>query len=93
MCPIVSKYGKPDLYITFTCNPKWEEISSAFIGNQKATDVLIIVRVFRMKLKELLNDFCDKQVLGKPLAHVYRIEFPKTCSPRCTHLGEFMSER
>ena len=24
---IVRKYGKPDLFITFTCNPKWEEIS------------------------------------------------------------------
>ena len=22
----VGEYGKPDLFITFTCNPKWEEI-------------------------------------------------------------------
>ena len=24
---IVRKYGKPDLSITFTCNPKWDEIT------------------------------------------------------------------
>ena len=23
------KFGKPDLFITFTCNPKWEEITGA----------------------------------------------------------------
>ena len=23
---IVRKYGKPDLFITFTCNPNWAEI-------------------------------------------------------------------
>jgi hypothetical protein len=25
---IVRQYGKPDLFITMTCNPKWEEIVS-----------------------------------------------------------------
>ena len=86
---IVRKYGKPDLFITFTCNPKWEEISSALIGNQKATDRPdLIVRVFRMKSKELLNEICSKHVLGKPLARI-----PKTRSPPCTHFGDFMSER
>ena len=37
-----------------------------------------------MKLKELLNDFCNKHVLGKPLEHVYTIESQKTWSPPCT---------
>ena len=79
---IVRKYGKLDLFITFTCNPKWEEISSALIGNKKATDRPdLIVRVFRMLLKELLNDICNKHVLGKPLAHVYTIEFQKRGLP------------
>ena len=79
---IVRKYGKPDLFITFTSNPKWEEISSALIGNPKATDRPdLIVRVFKMKLKELLNDICNKHILGKPLAHVYTIEFQNAVSP------------
>ena len=34
-----------------------------------------------MKLKELLNDICNKHVLGKPLTHVYTIEFQKRGLP------------
>ena len=30
---IVRVFGKPDLFITITCNPKWPEIQNAlFIG-------------------------------------------------------------
>ena len=54
----------------------------ALIGNQKATDRPdLIVRVFKMKLKELLNDIGNKHVLGNPLAHVYTIEFQKRGLP------------
>ena len=35
----------------------------------------LIVRVFRLKLKGLLSDLIKRQVFGKPLAHVYTIEF------------------
>ena len=38
---IVKKYDKPDLFITFTCSPKWEEISSALMPNQKSPIFLI----------------------------------------------------
>jgi len=24
---IIAKFGKPDLFLTFTCNPKWREIT------------------------------------------------------------------
>ena len=72
---IVTKYGKPDLFITFTCNPKWEGVSSALLFFQKSTDRPdLIVRVFRLKFRELLKDICNNHVLGKPLAHVYTIE-------------------
>ncbi|CAD6215161.1 GSCOCG00011170001-RA-CDS [Cotesia congregata] len=27
----VCHYGRPDLFITFTCNPNWEEIKSLFV--------------------------------------------------------------
>ena len=54
---IVRKYGKPDLFITFTCNPQWEEITSALLLNYKASvRPDLIVRVFRLKLRELLSD-------------------------------------
>ncbi|CAF4768133.1 unnamed protein product, partial [Rotaria sp. Silwood2] len=31
---IVRKYGKPDLFITFTCNPTWREIEEHLIPGQ-----------------------------------------------------------
>ncbi len=35
---IVREYGKPDLFITFTCNPSWDEISEHLLPNQQAFD-------------------------------------------------------
>ncbi|XP_073418380.1 uncharacterized protein [Dendrobates tinctorius] len=35
---LVAKFGKPDLFITFTCNPKWEEIQSGLLQHETATD-------------------------------------------------------
>ena len=29
----VTEYGKPDLFITFTCNPKWDEIINELLPN------------------------------------------------------------
>ena len=79
---IVRKFGKPDLFITFTCNPLWDEITCSLLLNQKATDRPdLIVRVFRQKLRELLNDILKKHVFGKPIAHVYTIEFQKRGLP------------
>ena len=50
---IVRKYGKPDLFINFTCNPQWEEKTSALLLDQKESDRPdLIVRVFRLKLRE-----------------------------------------
>jgi hypothetical protein len=35
---IVHQYGKPDLFITMTYNPKWEEIVSALKPGEIAND-------------------------------------------------------
>ncbi|MGH7238491.1 MAG: hypothetical protein ACREHG_00340, partial [Candidatus Saccharimonadales bacterium] len=32
---IVRKFGKPDLFITMTCNPGWQEISSNVLADQR----------------------------------------------------------
>ena len=59
-----------------------DEITSSLLLGQKASDRPdLIVRVFRLKLRELLSDLNKKHVLGKPLAHVYTIEFQKRGLP------------
>jgi len=35
---IVSKFDKPDLFITMTCNPKWREIEKNFLPGQQTSD-------------------------------------------------------
>jgi len=54
----VRKFGTADLFITFTCNRKWKEITEALVPEQRPQDRYdIIARVFKMKLKKLENDF------------------------------------
>ena len=44
----VKKYGKADLFITFTCNPNWEEIKSNLMPGQTPIDRHdIVARIFK----------------------------------------------
>ncbi|XP_065642326.1 uncharacterized protein LOC136073954 [Hydra vulgaris] len=75
---IIKKYGKPDLFMTFTCNPKWREITENLYPGQTANDRPdLITRVFKLKLNNLLNDIFKHGVLGKVVTHVQVIEFQK----------------
>ena len=79
---IVRHFGKPDLFITFTCNPKWPEITKELLPHQTAADRPDLTsRVFHIKLQELLKDLCTKQCLGKVIAYVYVVEFQKRGLP------------
>ena len=63
---ICRTYGPPDFF-TFTCNPKWPEIAGglSFEPGQKPTDRTdIVVRVYNMKLEELLGDIRDGTASG-----------------------------
>src|ERR1700733_4268774 len=64
---IVRKYGKPDLFITMTCNPNWPEILQNVRPNQSPADRPDLTsRVFKMKLDALLEDIKKHHVFGKP---------------------------
>mgnify|MGYP003702294039 CR=1 FL=1 len=63
--------GHPDLFVTFTCNPKWPEIQCMLdkVGYQKPSERPdILVRVFMIKLKELMSDIKRNQHFGKTKA-------------------------
>ena len=79
---IVHHFGKPDLFITFTCNPKWPEITRELLPYQIAADKPdLTARVFHIKLREMMKDLCEKHWLGKVIAYVYIIEFQKRGLP------------
>jgi hypothetical protein len=56
-------HGPLDFFVTLTCHSKWLEISeSLFESRQKPTDrVEVIVRVYHMKLEELLSDIKSRK--------------------------------
>jgi len=78
---IVREYGKPDIFLTMTCNPEWEEIMGQLREGQTAQDRPdIVARVWQLKLRALLNDL-DQGVLGRVVARIYVVEFQKRGLP------------
>ncbi|KAG7589037.1 hypothetical protein ISN44_As07g013540 [Arabidopsis suecica] len=72
-------YGFPDLFITFTCNPKWPELVRFCSERNCNSDDRpeIISRMFKMKLNSLMDDLTKKHILGKTVSSMYTIEFQK----------------
>ncbi|XP_074297194.1 uncharacterized protein LOC141627892 [Silene latifolia] len=76
-------FGYPDLFITFTCNPKWPEITR-FVRNRGLNPEVrpdILSRVFKIKLDELMIDLKERHIFGRVRAVVYTIEFQKRGLP------------
>lgn len=81
---IVRKFGKPDFFITFTCNPRWPEIkASLFDGEHPSDRPDICVRVFNIKLQSLLHDLVKNHALGKVKAYTAMKEDQKRGLPHC----------
>ncbi|XP_011685465.1 PREDICTED: uncharacterized protein LOC105448515 [Wasmannia auropunctata] len=79
---IVRKYGKPDIFITMTCNPNWREIKENLLPNQQPADRPdICARVFNIKKDYLIDVIIRQKLFGEILAYVYVIEFQKRGLP------------
>lgn len=78
----VRLHGRPDLFITFTCNPKWKEISDLLMPGQKPSDRHdVTARVFRQKVVKLVNVIVKKHLFGPTQCHMYTIEWQKRGLP------------
>jgi hypothetical protein len=70
------KYGKPDLFITMTCNPYWPEIARAIPANSHWKHHMDVVnRVFALKLRQFIKDMVKRQLFGPVKAYVFRVEW------------------
>ena len=80
---IVRYCGKPDLFITMTCNAIWPEIKAELWEGQTAQDRPdLVARVFKLKFNALLHELTkNKGAFGKVLAFIYIIEFQKRGLP------------
>ncbi|XP_022162339.1 uncharacterized protein LOC111028111 [Myzus persicae] len=79
---VVRKYGKPDLFITFTCNPRWPEIRDNLGTHTSANDRPgMVALVFHAKLKDLMRDITVNRIYGNVNAYIYTVEFQKRGLP------------
>ncbi len=75
---IVRHFGKPELFITFTCNPKWPEITDVLKDDQGTADRQDVVnRVFYLKLKEFQYDLFKRDLLGNVKGYCWTLEEQK----------------
>lgn len=78
----VRVYGRPDLFITFTCNPQWDEIKKYLLPGQAANDRHdITARAFKQKLKSLIDFIIKHHVFGETRCWMYSIEWQKRGLP------------
>ncbi|CAM4810669.1 unnamed protein product [Rotaria magnacalcarata] len=90
---IVRKCGKPDLFITFACNPRWKEIEEQLFPSQTPSDRPdLIARVFKLKLKQLIDDIVRNHIFERRVAHLFVIEFHKRGLSHCHMLIILASE-
>ena len=82
---IVTKFGRPCLFVTFTCNPKHPDIQRN-LGNRDGWHKLtasdrpdVVAVVFKLHLDELKKDLRTK--LGVQLANIHVIEYQKRGLP------------
>lgn len=69
---ICRRAGYPDLFITFSCNPKWPELTLLLESlNLKVEDRHgLVLRIFKIKLDQLIRDVKKGDIFGKPKTSV-----------------------
>ena len=78
----VTRRGKPSLFTTVTCNPRWKEITDNLLPGQSASDRPDLCdRVFHEKLSVVLQKIKDGSLFGKMVSLMHVIEFQKRGLP------------
>ncbi|XP_049826254.1 uncharacterized protein LOC126266393 [Aethina tumida] len=79
---VIMRYYTADLFITFTCNPHWIEIKQELFPGQSPIDRHdITARVFRQKLKSLMDFIVKHHVFGETRCWMYSVEWQKRGLP------------
>ena len=87
---LVAWADKPTLFITFTANPKWRELTEALEPGQSIADRPdLVMRVFYAKLLDLTKDLREGRTFVAPYLYILRvIEFQVRVT--CSRLLDFM---
>nr|XP_043616291.1 uncharacterized protein LOC122588235 [Erigeron canadensis] len=91
---LVKAFGYPDLFLTFTCSPKWPEIQR-YLKNTKLKPedkATCIARMFKIKLEQFIKDIHKEHIFGQTQAIVYTVEFQKRGLPH-SHICIFLEQQ
>ena len=71
---LVHRFGKPDIFLTMTCNSEWQEITFELKPWEKAFNRLdLVARIFQAKIRfgsvAAYEDVIEFQKRGLPQAH------------------------
>ncbi|KIH63415.1 hypothetical protein ANCDUO_06283 [Ancylostoma duodenale] len=81
---IVAKYGKPDYFLTFTCNPQWRKVvDNPYPGQNSSDPPDLVTCAFHRKLAVLQDCLFKKSIFGRVVAHVAVLEWQKRGLPHC----------
>ncbi|XP_027155272.1 uncharacterized protein LOC113755466, partial [Coffea eugenioides] len=84
---LVQKFGKPDLFITMTCNQSWLEIKENMLQSDETQNRPdLIARVFHAKLEIMKEELFKKHIFGEVAAYTNVIEFQKYGLPHAHFL-------
>ncbi len=64
----VCHYGRPDLFVTFTCNPNWKEL---LLGQAAYQHRDLVARVFCQKVIKLMHLITMAEIFGTVCCHMY----------------------
>ncbi|XP_076062385.1 uncharacterized protein LOC143037725 [Oratosquilla oratoria] len=97
----VTNYGSPDFFITFTMNPRWEELNEAIEQTDSSSASRhrsdndrpdLVSRIFKLKVDSIMDDLTNKNIFGRVKAFLYSIEWQKRGLPH-VHILLWMEER
>uniref|UniRef100_A0A453GWK1 Helitron helicase-like domain-containing protein n=1 Tax=Aegilops tauschii subsp. strangulata TaxID=200361 RepID=A0A453GWK1_AEGTS len=79
---IVQRWGKPDYFITMTCNPYWEEITHNLMPGQLPQDRPdLVARVYKAKQRDMMDLLTKGKHFGEVTAYVHVTDFQKQGLP------------
>jgi hypothetical protein len=76
--------GRPDIFVTMTCNPNWPDIQKNLFPGQTASDRPdLVARVFDLKKDAMVEMVTKKKRFGEVDAFIYVIEWQHRGLPHC----------
>ena len=84
---LVRRFGKPDIFLTMTCNSNWPEIKACVKNYEEVQNRPdLVTRVFRAKVEIMKKRILVDHVFGDVASLVYVIEFQKRGLPHAHFL-------